>query len=229
MRNSKGNKIRLGIFISAGFVLFIAAIYFVGRKQQLFSSSFHITGVFKDVSGLQVGNNVRFSGINVGIIEDIRQITDSTVRVSMMIEEDTRRFIKKNARALIGSDGLMGNKIMLIIPGTAGQATLSDNDTIQTAQPVNMDEILLSLKVTSENAANITGDLSAIMKNIHEGKGTIGKLFMDSTMAENVDAAMVNIKEGTGGFKQNMDAASHNFLLKGYLKKKAEDKAREKK
>jgi phospholipid/cholesterol/gamma-HCH transport system substrate-binding protein len=130
---------------------------------------------------------------------------------------------------LIGSDGLMGNKIMLIIPGTAGQATLSDNDTIQTAQPVNMDEILLSLKVTSENAANITGDLSAIMKNIHEGKGTIGKLFMDSTMAENVDAAMVNIKEGTGGFKQNMDAASHNFLLKGYLKKKAEDKAREKK
>jgi phospholipid/cholesterol/gamma-HCH transport system substrate-binding protein len=229
MKKNTGNKIRLGIFISAGFVLFIAAIYFVGQKQQLFSSSFHITGVFKDVSGLQVGNNVRFSGINVGIIEDIRQITDSTVRVSMMIEEDTRRFIKKNAKALIGSDGLMGNKIMLIIPGTAGQATLSDNDTIQTAQPVNMDEILMNLKVTSENAASITGDLSAIMKNIHEGKGTIGKLFMDSTMAENVDAAMVNIKEGTGGFKQNMDAASHNFLLKGYLKKKAEDKAKEKK
>jgi phospholipid/cholesterol/gamma-HCH transport system substrate-binding protein len=229
MKNNKGNKIRLGIFISAGFLLFITAIYFVGRKQQLFSSSFHITGVFKDVSGLQVGNNVRFSGINIGIIEDIRQITDSTVRVSMMIEEDTRKFIKKNAMALIGSDGLMGNKIMLIIPGTAGQATLSDNDTIQTAQPVNMDEILLNLKVTSENAANITGDLSAIMKNIHEGKGTIGKLFMDSTMAQNVDAAMVNIKEGTGGFKQNMDAASHNFLLKGYLKKKADDKARDKK
>jgi phospholipid/cholesterol/gamma-HCH transport system substrate-binding protein len=229
MKKNTGNKIRLGIFMTASIILFIAGIYFVGQKQQLFSSSFHISGIFKDVSGLQVGNNVRFSGINVGIIENIEQITDSTVRVSMMIEENSRRFIKKNARALIGSDGLMGNKIMLIIPGSASQQALSDNDTIATGQPVNMDDILLSLKVTSENAASITGDLSAIMKNIHDGKGTIGKLFMDSTFAENVDQAMVNIKQGAGGFKQNMDAASHNFLLKGYLKKKTEDKAKEEK
>jgi phospholipid/cholesterol/gamma-HCH transport system substrate-binding protein len=92
-----------------------------------------------------------------------------------------------------------------------------------------MDDILLKLKVTSDNAANITGDLSAIMKNIRSGKGTIGKLFMDSAFAKNVDQALVNIKQGAGGFKQNMDAASHNILLRGFLKKKAAKEDTEKK
>ncbi|HXA01605.1 MAG TPA: MlaD family protein [Cytophagaceae bacterium] len=226
MKNTTGNKIRLGIFVSISMAVFIATIYFIGQKQQLFSSSFHISGIFKNVSGLQVGNNVRFCGINVGMIEDIEQVTDSTVRVDMVIDEQARKFIKKNAKAIIGSDGLMGNKMMLLVAGTPGKRELSDMDTIETAQPVNMDDILLSLQVTADNAASITDDLSMIMNNISEGKGTIGKLFMDSTFSRNVDEAMVNIKQGAGGFKQNMDAASHNFLLKGYLKKKVNDKTK---
>ncbi len=79
------------------------------------------------------------------------------------------------------------------------------------------------MKVTTDNLANMSGDLAAIMKNMHEGKGTIGKLFMESALAENVSQAFVNIKQGAGGFKQNMDAASHSILLRGYLKKKNEE------
>src|SRR5436305_776618 len=105
MQNTTGNKIRLGIFLSVGIGLFIVGIYFIGQRQQLFHDTFHISGIFKDISGLQVGNNVRFSGINVGVIESIQQVTDSTVKVDMMIDEKTRKFIKKNAKATIGSDG----------------------------------------------------------------------------------------------------------------------------
>jgi phospholipid/cholesterol/gamma-HCH transport system substrate-binding protein len=227
MKKTTGNKIRLGIFVSISITLFVAGIYFIGVRQQLFSNTFHISGVFEDISGLQVGNNVRFSGINVGIVEGIKQITDTTVRVDMMIVEDARKFIKKNAKAIIGSDGLMGSKIVLIIPGTTGKKELSNDDVIETSQPVDMDDILLKLKMTSDNAANLTGDLAIIMKNIREGKGTIGKLFMDTTFAKNIDQTIVNIKEGTGGFKQNMDAAGHNVLLRGYINKK--EKAKEKK
>jgi phospholipid/cholesterol/gamma-HCH transport system substrate-binding protein len=151
----------------------------------------------------------------------------------MLVEEHTRKFIKKNAKAIIGSDGLMGNKIVLIIPGTPGQPALANNDIIETARLVSMDEILQKIKVTSDNAANLTGDLSAIMGNIREGKGTIGKLFMDSTFAKNLDKSIVNIKQGAGGFKQNMEAAKSNFLFRGYYnrqerraaKKKKEDEA----
>lgn len=228
MEKKTGNKIKLGVFVSVTMVLFIVGIYFIGQRQKLFSSTFHVSGIFTDISGLQVGNNVRFSGINVGIIEDIEQITDSTVRVDMQIVEHTRKFIKKNAIAIIGSDGLMGSKIIVIVPGTVGQQQLADDDVISTARQVNMDEIMHKLKVTSDNAALITGDLAVVMNNVREGKGTIGMLLMDSIFADNLDAAIVNVRQGAGGFKQNMDAASHNFLLRGFLKRKARNKEKAK-
>lgn len=227
MEKTTANKIKLGIFVSITMGLFILGIYFIGQRQQLFSNTFRVSGIFKDISGLQVGNNVRFSGINVGIIESIEQITDSTVQVDMMINESSRKFIKKNAKAVIGSDGLMGNKIIIIMSGPIGKAPLVDNDFIETVQPISMDDILSKLKITGDNAASITGDLALVMGNIREGKGTIGKLLMDSTLAENVDQALVNIKQGAGGFKQNMAAASQNVLLKGFFKTKKKDKKKE--
>jgi phospholipid/cholesterol/gamma-HCH transport system substrate-binding protein len=223
MKKTKGNKIKLGVFVTVTVALLVAGIYFIGQKQQLFNRTFQVSGVFKDISGLQVGNNVRFSGINVGIVQDIEQVTDSTVKVDMQVDERTRKFIKKNAKAVIGSDGLMGNKIVVIVAGVPGMQELANNDVIATVQPVNVDEILLNLKVTSNNMADITYDLAGIMKNIHDGKGTIGELFMDSSMAKNVNQAFVNIKQGAGGFKNNMDAAGHSFLLRGFLKKKDKD------
>src|SRR5882672_9894563 len=227
MEKKTGNQIKLGVFVSVTLVLFIVGIYFIGQRQKLFSSTFHVSGIFTDISGLQIGNNVRFSGINVGIIEDIEQVSDSTVRVDMQLVENTRKFIKKNAIAIIGSDGLMGSKIIVIVPGTVGQLQLADDDVISTARQVSMDEIMHKLKVTSDNAAHITGDLAVVMNSVREGKGTIGMLLMDSIFAENLDAAMLNVKQGAGGFKQNMDAASHNFLLRGYLKRKERVKEKE--
>jgi phospholipid/cholesterol/gamma-HCH transport system substrate-binding protein len=219
MKKTDGNRIRLGIFVSAGLVLLIAGIYFIGEKKKLFATTFQISAVFNDINGLQVGNNVRFSGINVGVIENIEQISDSAVRVEMTLDEHSRKFLKKDVKAIIGSDGLMGNKIMVIIPGTTGKIPLADNDVIASTPAISVDDILIKIKVTSDNAAELTGDLSAIIANIRQGKGTIGKLFMDTTFAETVDEALVNIKKGAGGFKDNMNAAKHNFLLKGYFKK----------
>ena len=141
----------------------------------------------------------------------------------MVINEHTRKFIKKNAKAIIGSDGLMGNKIVLILPGAYGKKEINDNDILETTRAVSMDDILAKIKITSDNAADITGDLAFIMENLREGKGTIGKLFADSTFAQNVDDALVNIKQGAGSFKQNMEAAKHNFFLRGFFKKKDRD------
>lgn len=229
MEQKQSNNIKLGIFVTLSILLFIGAIYFIGKKQQLFGSTFQISGIFKNVDGLQIGNNVRFCGINVGIVKDIQLATDSTVQVDMTIDENTRKFMKVNSKAVIGSDGLMGGKILLIIPGSANNKVLSNNDFVATAQPVNMEDIMLKLKVTSDNAATITTDLAVIMNNIRMGKGTVGKLFMDNEFAETMDKTMVNLKEGTSGFKQNMDAAGQSFLLKGFLKKKERKEKKEQK
>ena len=138
--------------------------------------------------------------------------------------EQSRKFIRKDTKATIGSDGLMGNKIVLLVPGSATKEEIKNNDFIVTVAPVSINDIMLKLKITVGNAADITNDLSVIMSNISSGRGTVGKLFMDTTFAQNIDQAIINIKQGTGGFKQNMDAAGHSVLLRGYFKNKDKDK-----
>ncbi len=224
MNPSNLKKIKLGVFVSLAVLLFLTGTFFIGSRQQLFRSTFHITGTFNDIGGLKVGDNIRFSGINVGMVDNIEQITDTTVEVGMLIDEDSRRFIKTNAKALIGSDGLMGNKLITISPGTPDKMALKDGARIETSSSIKMDDILVQLQMTSINAVSITNDLALILNNLSQGKGTIGKLFMDTVFAKNIDQTLLKIKSGAGSFDENMNAASDNILLRGYFKKKAKNK-----
>jgi len=205
MKKKVSHKVRLGIFISLGILIFILAIYFIGEKQQLFRSTFRLSGVFKDVAGLQVGNNVRLSGINVGTIDNISIISDTSVRVIILVDENTRKFIKKDAVASIGSEGLMGNKVLVISPGTGGKKSIENDDVIATSQPTDIDEIMKSLKTTIDNTAYITGDLAKIATNIESGNGTIGRLMMDKTWRQDIQSTIINLKEGSVGFSTFMD------------------------
>ena len=223
MKNSVSSKIRLGIFISIGIAVFIAAIYFLGAKQQMFRSTFRLSGVFRDVGGLQAGNNVRLSGINVGTVENITMISDTSVRVGILVDESTREFIKKDALATIGSEGLMGNKVLIISPGTGGKKGIENNDVIQTAPPINMDDILYSLKSTIDNASSITGYLKTITNNVQSGQGTIGRLIMDKSWRENFDSTFTNLKEGSVGFRTFMEKTNELDVLLASLNKTVEN------
>lgn len=207
MKKEVSNKIKLGIFISIGMLLFIAGIYFIGQGQQLFRSTFRISGVFKDVAGLQAGNAVRLSGVNVGTVDNIRIESDSSIRVEILIDERTRTFIKKDAMATIGSEGLMGNKLLIITPGTGGKEVIEDGDSVMTSVPMDLDDVMVTIQSTINNTSNITRDLALITANIQSGKGTIGKLLMDKSMVADFDSTFANIKEGSSRFKILMKKA----------------------
>jgi phospholipid/cholesterol/gamma-HCH transport system substrate-binding protein len=220
MKKKETKNTATGLLVTITILVVMAGLYYVSKKQQLLNTTFQISATFKDVMGLQVGNNVRFSGINIGVVENIEIFSDSTVKVDLIIDESSRKFIKKNAKAVIGSDGLIGNTILTIIPGPPSQDVIADNDFLVTKDPVSLDDILFKLKTTGENAASISDNLAVLMSNIKEGKGTMGKLLMDDAFATTVDKTVVNLKEGTSGFKNNMEAAKHSFLLKGFFKDK---------
>lgn len=204
MKKTTSNRIKLGIFVSLGVTLFILGIYFIGERQQLFRSTFRVSGVFRNVAGLEAGNNVRLSGINVGTVDNVSIVSDTSVRVVILIDESARRFIMKDAVASIGSEGLMGNKILIMTPGTGGKKEIENNDTVQTVRPMSVDDVLISLKTTIENTSNITSDLSKITGSIQSGKGTIGRLLMDRSLAQNFDSAFTNLKEGSVNLKQGL-------------------------
>ena len=229
MKKESGNTWKLGMFVLIGLVVFTSSIYFVGKQKNLFGSTFHLNSHFKNVSGLEVGNNVLFSGINVGTVSEIQLITDTSVVVRLLIEKEVQKFIKKDAHASIGSDGLMGDKVLIISPGTASKNKVNDNDNIASINPIEMDEIMRSLKTSIDNASIITDELAQFTYKMNNGNGALNKLITDEKFANSLTKTLTNLQTGTKGLSENMEAAKHNFLLKGYFnkKKKAEDKKME--
>jgi len=230
MERSQNFKVRLGIFIAVGLTLFVLAIFIIGKQKNLFDPVFKLTTRFQNVGGLQVGSTIRYSGINVGTVDNIRIVNDSTVKVDMLIKKDVQRFLRADSEAGIGSEGIIGDKILVLSQGSQSAAVVTDGQNIPSAEPVETDAIMASLQVTADNAALATGEINEILGKINSGKGTLGKLIQDPTMANNIDKTIVNLKNSTKGLDENMEAAKHNFLLKGYFnkKKKAAEKAAKK-
>lgn len=195
MANELNRNLRLGVFVLAGTIFLIIMLYFIGAKKSLFSDTFRVTADFYNVNGLMSGNNVRFSGINVGTVESVEIVSDSSVRVVMLIEDKVKQFIKKNSVASVGTDGLMGNKLVNINapknekPG----ASIEDGDRIASLRPIETDEMVRTLSTTNDNIKNITTDLKNIAHKINS-RNTLWSLLMDTVVAENVKQAVVNIK-----------------------------------
>lgn len=222
-------KVRLGFFIIVGIILFFLAIFIIGKQRNLFDPVFQLSANFKNVSGLQVGNTVRFSGINIGTVDNIRIINDSTVRVDMLIKKDVQRFIKSDSEAGIGSEGIIGDKVVVLSQGSSISPIVKDRQLIVSTEPVETDAIMESLQITADNAAVATEEIAEILVKINTGEGTLGKLINDDEMAENIDQTIQNLESSAKGLDENMEAAKSNFLLRGYFKKKEKAEARKKK
>lgn len=214
-------KVRLGLFVAGGLALFVLAIFIIGKQKNLFNPVFKLTTTFYNVSGLQVGNNIRFSGITVGTVDNMEITNDSTVRVDMLIKMEIKKFIKTDSEVAIGSEGLIGDRLLVISQGSFDAPLVEEGDQLESMEPVETDAIMLSLQVTAGNAEIITDQLAEIMTKINSGEGTLGRLIQDTTIAGNLDQTIVNLKKSSKGLNENMEAAKHNFLLKGYFNKKA--------
>jgi phospholipid/cholesterol/gamma-HCH transport system substrate-binding protein len=194
MKKTNVQKFNLGLFVIISTLILIAAVYFIGNKQNIFGKTFKISSVFNNANGLKLGNNVRYSGINVGTVKNITMINDTSICVDMVIQDKILKHIKKNAVATIGSDGLVGSMIINIIPGRGLSEPLISGDTIQSYSKISTNDMLTTLNTTNENAAMLTADLLKITTSINEGKGTLGLLLNDSAMASDLKQSIKNIK-----------------------------------
>jgi phospholipid/cholesterol/gamma-HCH transport system substrate-binding protein len=217
--------VRLGLFITAGFVLFVLAIFLIGRQKHLFDPVIELKANFKNVSGLQVGNNIRFSGINIGTVDNINILNDSMIQVDMIVKKSVQPFIKTDCRATIGSEGIIGSRILIITQGSSEARAVKNGSFLSSVEPIETDAIIASLSVTAENLQIISGQVAEIMFKINNGNGTLARLIEDSTISENFNQMIINLKKGTKGLDENMEAAKSNFLLRGYFKKKEKEKA----
>ncbi len=191
---------KLGMFVIIGLTLFFATIYFIGRNQNLFGSNFHLKSKFKNVSGLKIGNNVRFSGINIGTVKDIAFLSDTTVLVNLVITEDVRKYIKTDALASIGTDGLMGDKVLTISQGMGSNTIVKDNQFINSSKAIEMEDLMKSVKKSVDNAGIITNQLAIFTYKMNNNNGALSKLMTDTNFANSLTKTVTNLEKSANNF-----------------------------
>lgn len=205
-------KVRLGLFIIGGVALFVLTIFIIGRQQNLFNPVFKLTTTFHNVSGLQVGNNVRFTGINVGMVDNIKIINDSTVQVDLLVKKDIQQFIKSDCEVAIGSEGLIGDRLVIISYGSADAPVAQDGQKLTSSEPVETDAIIASLQTSVVNAETITQQLAEIMIDINSGQGTLGRIIQDSTIAESINQIIDNFEKSSEGLDETIELTKENLF-----------------
>lgn len=194
--------LRLGIFIAAAIVLFVVAVYLIGSKENLFTSNTNLYASFKDVRGLSVGNNVRFAGINVGTVKDIRIISDTSVIVTFSVDDRYTKYIYKNSTVQIGQEGLMGGKIVLILPGDPQTGRVREGDFLKVTEGLDIQGMLAQAQIMLEEATGTVANLRSITGKIDSGGGDMGNLINNDSLTTQLNIAMNNINSSLAHIKQ---------------------------
>ena len=323
MKNTIGNNLKLGILVLTSLLILVVSLYMVGKNNNLFGSNVTLKARFRDVAGLMPGNNVRFSGIQCGTVKSIAILNDTTIEVVLVVESEVSRYIKENAAATIGTEGLMGNRVINITPGSGEAPSVKDGGVLTVSKENGLDDVMTSIAATGDNVLTISADLqqtadrinrsemvrhlladtsipanlhqtlinfnrasdeirhaaaalNALVKDVQQGRGVAGVLLSDPSAARevsesisNINAASVkaaglvnsldsitislkgdlqsgagplqtllrdssssrklvnsieNLENGTRAFNEDMEALKHNFLLRGYFRKKEKKK-----
>ena len=196
MANKKIDNAKLGIFVAVGIVLLIFALYKISKSNALFSKDFLLRTQFKNVSGLMLGNNIRYAGIQIGTIENIQLINDTLVEVDMRIDEKMKDFIHKQDGVTIGTDGLVGNKLINIVAGKSGGPLVQDGDLLTANESLSSDEMMGVLNKTNKNIATISEELKTTVLRLNNSS-MVWAILNEKTIPENMIASMKNIRNAT--------------------------------
>jgi phospholipid/cholesterol/gamma-HCH transport system substrate-binding protein len=193
MKNDNKKTVIVGIFVLIGIIILVLAVLTLGAQQKAFVKSFRVYAVFDDVGGLQTGNNVWFSGVKIGTVKKINFYGDSQVEIEMNLESNARDFIRKNSKATISSDGLIGNKIIVIYGGTNEAPIIDPGDRLEAVMPLDTDRMMETLQENNNNLVSITTDLKVLTGKIAAGDGIVGALLTDSSLAVSFRELLVDL------------------------------------
>ncbi len=200
MKERQRRNIIVGVFVILGILLFIIAIYLIGQKEYIFGSPAKISAIFNDVKGLKEGDKVRMSGIDIGTVSGLEFTGNNQVLVTISIDKEQFSHIHKDSKVIIGSQGLMGAKVVKVLPGDVLGGTLAENDTLETIEQVEIDDIIREVNSVSEDIGIVSSELASITRKINRGDGVFGKLFTDTSITTALDKTLLNFAKITENF-----------------------------
>jgi phospholipid/cholesterol/gamma-HCH transport system substrate-binding protein len=202
MKSRTARKIKLGIFVTVMLIVFVFSLYFIGKNQNLFQPIVKVYTVFDDIKGINKGNKIRFSGLNVGAVSEIIILADTVVQVEMSIQREYIKFIKIDSRVEIDNEGLMGNKMIVIHHGSNGSASIMENSRLQARETINVEDILEEATNIVQNSRDAALNLLEVTDHIIAGKGSLGRLLYDTALVADVSFMLDNLKASSLNAKE---------------------------
>jgi phospholipid/cholesterol/gamma-HCH transport system substrate-binding protein len=209
----KKRGVVVGFFSLIGLLFLIGGIMTIGNLHSTFSSKINILTIINDVNGLHSGNNIWFSGVKIGTVKKLEFSGKSQVKVIMNINTESQQYIRKNANIKISTDGLIGNKILIIYGGTSIVPMIEEGDTLLNQQVLSTEDIINTLQQNNLNVLKITQELS-------DGKGSIGKLLMNDSVFNNIltlEKSLQTASSNANIFIQSLTEFSKKMNRKGSL------------
>jgi phospholipid/cholesterol/gamma-HCH transport system substrate-binding protein len=198
-------KLAVGAFVFFGLLILVIGVVVIGGQRKSFTKSIRLEVVFDDVQGLQAGNNVWFSGMKVGTVKTVSFYGRSQVEVTMNVERQAQPHIRKDTKARISTDGLVGNKIVVLSGGSDSVPAVADNDRLESEQQAGMQEMMSTLQASNGNLLAITGNLKAVTEKLKAGQGTLGELLNDSSFAETLRGSLGHLQAASAASDRMID------------------------
>jgi phospholipid/cholesterol/gamma-HCH transport system substrate-binding protein len=214
MKDSPNKRaVIVGMFVLVGILILLAGILTVGNLHTTFTKKMKITAVFDDVNGLLPGSNIWYSGVKIGTVKKLDFYGKSQVEVEMNIDQASQKYIRKDSKVKLGSDGLIGNKILIIYGGTEAAGEIMENDALTVGTIISTDEVMNTLQQNNKNILAITNDFKVISKRFVDGQGTLGKLMTDESVFNNINATTKSLQQASVKAQELMASLS-NYTAK---------------
>lgn len=192
----------VGFFIAGATLILAGGILTIGDLNDTFTRRIVVHAVFREVNGLQEGDNVWFSGMKVGIVGTLGFDEQSMVSVEMNVDKAAAQHIHQDALAKIGSDGIIGSQIVVIYGGTNSAPTLTEGTILEIGETVSTEAVMTMLQENNVNLLAITTDLRTITGKLARGEGTVGKLIADETLYDSVAKTADTLGEAAVGARK---------------------------
>lgn len=184
-------ELRVGVVVLVALAMLATGIVFIGRVGHVFGERYRLVTLMPSGAGLTPGAAVQLAGQNVGQVERIdwippeqRARTESAAAVSvwLAINREVQQQIRDDSRAHLRTQGLLGDRVVDISPGSPGARVLRSNDTLPSAAPLDYQEILEKASGAVTSLTELTRRLEELTRGLLGGEGSLGQLVTDETL-----------------------------------------------
>lgn len=199
---------RLGLIVLGGVVAFMMALFILANKTFLLSDTYRVQAVFYDAGGLVSGASVQYKGISVGRVESVELPASpgAPITVRMAIRDDARHLIRQDTRALIQTEGLVGNMMVVLTGGSETEPIVAEGGTITGVDPFNFAQVTDRLFESVSRFDSVTVSLATIMGDVRGGSGTLGQFLYDDRLYEESVLTTQETRAALRGITRQADA-----------------------